>query len=735
MRRPLLAIAISGFVMLGNVCRAESRFGKASADAFAVPPVLSQADVPDPQKPPPRSLRRGKVHMAICPGQVGLGSLCLYAGEKPLKDVTLRISDLLADADKDAAGIDHDLLHLKLPVSWKFRPDPRDMGKAAGWFRRQMDDSEWAELRTDISKGWDSQGFEKERVGYGWYRQVLAPSKQAAHSKHRFLFFQAVDEQAWVYLNGKLLFEHTTKSTGLSIHQLWTKAFAVDISKAWSGTQNAQLTVRVHNSGSMGGIWMPVHLLVSDAKPPNVQQMKAFVLREQTSREQVPQKRIMSARIDPYVVKWWYRGEKLERRAELLVKDPGLVVADDARKSNTLKYPSKEMRDSDTLQPVSLGPKQGVQYYLIARIPASTPAGTYRGLARLVDGEATIAEVPLVIKVLPFALEESLLEYLIYYRGGKLGTKPSPFAPVGSEYKTRQQMESDVADMLDHGIRHMIWYSSVDNILHLRHKFGIKGPVCTIYPNAPDPKETDYVKWSAAVIEQLRQGGCGPVFIAGPDEPTMGNINNMAKAVEFVNHQLGVDVFTAIATRPYLLDQWQILRNHPFLAIVGVDEQYHKRVGAPGTAREMVGKWRRGGKPVYSYGLASLSANAAEFRQQYGLLSWKQGVDGSAPYAYQHSSADPWDALTFQCNFTWPTVDGRITTLQWEGMRAAVTDVRFASTLAKWLFKSAGLLRNHPARVAARRALESLDPNGDLDAQRKKLIRHILALRRAMMDL
>ena len=244
----------------------------------------------------------------------------------------------------------------------------------------------------------------------------------------------------------------------------------MDITKAWSGRRNAQLTVRVHNSGALGGIWMPVHLLVSDAKPLDVEQMKAFVLEEQTRRADVPQKRIKSARIDPYVVKWWYRskseagrGEKPERRAELLVKDPGLVVADDAQKSNRLKYPSKEMRDSPTLLPVSLGAKQGVQYYLIARIPASTSPGTYRGVARLVAGDAAIAEVPLQIKVLPFALEESMLDYMIYYRGGKLGVKPSPFAPVDSEYKTRQQMESDVADMLDHGIRHMIWYSSVDN--------------------------------------------------------------------------------------------------------------------------------------------------------------------------------------------------------------------------------------------------------------------------------
>ena len=720
--------------MLGHVCRGESPCGKASADAFSVPPVLSTADVPDPKKPPPQSLRSGKIQMAICPGEVGLGSLCVYAGDKVLKDVTLRISDLVADKDVVAES-NHDLLHLKLPASWKFRPDPKDKDETANWFRGETDDSEWPQIRTDIGKGWDGQGFEKDRVGYGWYRQVLAPSKEAAESKHRVLFFQGVDEQAWVYLNGKLVFEQTTKSTGLSINQLWTRPFAVDITKTWSGTENAQLTVRVHNSGGMGGIWMPVHLFGSDAKPLNVEQMKAFVLEQQTPRANVPEKRIKSVRIDPYVVQWWYRGEEPERRAELLVKDPGLVVADDAKKSNTLKYPSKEIRDSPTLQPVSLRAKEGVQYYLIARIPASTSAGKYHGVVRLVDGNAVIAEVPLEIDVLPFALEESMLEYLIYYRGGKLGTKPSPFAPVDSEYKTRQQMESDVADMLDHGIRHMIWYSSVDNILHLRHKFGIKGPVCTIYPSVSDSEDTDYIKWSAAVIEQLRQGGCDPIFISGPDEPTMNNINNMVEQMEFINHQLGVDVFTAVSTRAYLLDQWQILRNHPFLAIVGVDEEYHKRVGAPKTAREMVGKWRRGGKPVFSYGIASLSANAAQFRQYYGLLSWKQGVDGGAPYAYQHSSCDPWDALKFQCNFTWPTVDGRISTLQWEGMRAAVTDVRFASTLAKWLFKSAGPLGNHPARIAARKALESLDPNGDLDGQRKDLITHILALRRVMMDL
>ena len=193
-------------------------------------------------------------------------------------------------------------------------------------------------------------------------------------------------------------------------------------------------------------------------------------------------------------MKWWYCGPV--KRAELLVKDPELVTTNDEQKSNILKYPPSEMRDSPRLLPTSLAAGEGVQYFLIARVPSATPAGSYRGVARVLSEEDVIARVDLQIEVLSFALEEAMLTYSIYYRGGKLGAKPSEFALVDSEYKTRQQMELDVADMLDHGIRHIFGYTSVDNILHLRQKFNTGGPVWTLYPNSPDADDSDYIHWA-----------------------------------------------------------------------------------------------------------------------------------------------------------------------------------------------------------------------------------------------
>ena len=75
-----------------------------------------------------------------------------------------------------------------------------------------------------------------------------------------------------------------------------------------------------------------------------------------------------------------------------------------------------------------------------------------------------------------------------------------------------------------------------------------------------------------------------------------------------------------------------------------------------------------------------------------------------------------------------------MSTLQWEGMRAAVTDVRYVSTLVEWLGKSAGPIADHPARVAAERALAAVNADGDPDAERARIVKHILALREAMSE-
>ena len=102
------------------------------------------------------------------------------------------------------------------------------------------------------------------------------------------------------------------------------------------------------------------------------------------------------------------------------------------------------------------------------------------------------------------------------------------------------------------------------------------------------------------------------------------------------------------------------------------------------------------------------------------------------PYAYQDSMAFTWNdfdhARYRDHNFTYPTVDGVIDTLAWEGFREGIDDVRYVTTLEDMLEAVPG--PHTPATIEARRYVESLrsalPPN--LQEVRAKLVYHILQL-------
>ena len=63
---------------------------------FAIKPIVGADELPPPDKPPPAQKRRAQVEIAVCPGEVELASVCVYADEPPLEDVTIRFTDLVA---------------------------------------------------------------------------------------------------------------------------------------------------------------------------------------------------------------------------------------------------------------------------------------------------------------------------------------------------------------------------------------------------------------------------------------------------------------------------------------------------------------------------------------------------------------------------------------------------------------------------------------------------------------
>ncbi len=145
---------------------------------------------------------------------------------------------------------------------WKFATDPDKVGADQEWFAPSFDDSNWAELRTDKGVGWEMQGF-GGYVGFGWYRQKVTVSPEI-DLQHIYLYFEAVDEEAWIYINGKLAFEHSCETTGLTPNELWVKPFAFDAKEHIQIGEVNTVAVQVFNETGMGGIYRPVDLIASD---------------------------------------------------------------------------------------------------------------------------------------------------------------------------------------------------------------------------------------------------------------------------------------------------------------------------------------------------------------------------------------------------------------------------------------------------------------------------------------
>ena len=183
---------------------------------------------------------------------------------------TLRETKLLPDVEH----LQNTSTIVALSQAWQFKTDPDDQGISGQWFLRHIDDIGWITVRSDKGSGWERQGF-SGYTGYGWYRTQL-PHLPEQLRKFTYIHFSAIDEQAWVYLNGDLIAMHTIESTGLRLNQIWTQPFGVDVSNLLGREDPNVLAVRIHNAEAMGGIWKPVHLVSSDV-PINKKQQHAVV--------------------------------------------------------------------------------------------------------------------------------------------------------------------------------------------------------------------------------------------------------------------------------------------------------------------------------------------------------------------------------------------------------------------------------------------------------------------------
>ena len=158
----------------------------------------------------------------------------------------------------DGTDYEEMLLNLKsvanLPMDgWRFKDDPEKVGVEAGFYKQGYSATDLATI--SIGKHWDQQGYPELKEG--WYRLAYASPKLPT-GKRVFLQFEAVDESAWLYIDGKLVTWYDTAYPQFT----WDKPFLLEVTGSLKSQHEHVLVIRVRNTIGAGGIWKPVHLMV-----------------------------------------------------------------------------------------------------------------------------------------------------------------------------------------------------------------------------------------------------------------------------------------------------------------------------------------------------------------------------------------------------------------------------------------------------------------------------------------
>lgn len=139
-----------------------------------------------------------------------------------------------------------------LPLDWKFLPDQADNGTKAGYYMTSFNDSAWPTIK--IREIWDQQGF-PGIIPFAWYR-VRFNTPNVPAGKKLYLAFGAVDEGAYVYVNGKLAGVHD-KEPNIS----YIETFIIDVTRQLKPGQTNLIVVKAKNTMGVGGIWRGVKLI------------------------------------------------------------------------------------------------------------------------------------------------------------------------------------------------------------------------------------------------------------------------------------------------------------------------------------------------------------------------------------------------------------------------------------------------------------------------------------------
>ena len=351
-----------------------------------------------------------------------------------------------------------------------------------------------------------------------------------------------------------------------------------------------------------------------------------------------------------------------------------------------------------TLQPINLPADKNQQIWLTVKVPENAVAGLYTGKLNLEKDGNVIASIPIRLRVLPFKLAKSRLSYGLYYIA-QLTDNDTALSCYRSSLKL---MRSHWNNMLEHGINNWIVYQpwgkdlslkGLEKVLKLRQELGINDrplyycgmtTANTLRPNsstpASKPETIAKMKILLTKIKKLCDKYKVPEFyIYACDENHKTRAQDRIKLWKIV-HNAGGKVMTT--------------QYHPQKSLA-YKKDLDLLIFGSGFSPKIAEEFHKYGKKIVSYCSPQVGVeNPWLYRMQYGQKLWGSGFDGMMTYAYMREMGNPWndfDHLSYRDHFfVYPTINGFVETIAWEGMREAVDDTRYITTLEKCIATAKG---------------------------------------------
>ena len=376
--------------------------------------------------------------------------------------------------------------------------------------------------------------------------------------------------------------------------------------------------------------------------------------------------------------------------------------------------------DAKTLQPVSIGEYQFKQFFLTAHARKDTKPGVYRGVVKVGD----MGDIPVVVRVLGFVL-------------------PQPRAFVDPTKEFLVSSISDVGQVQFAQRNGYDWKLARKQLVSVLKNKGEHNMSIHMVRGAADPLAFD-------CVDAMREAGLRTDVLmgwAGPDGPADGHVERAKRLADDTIRRYGhKNGYLSYGDEPgprwfpkvrpvikAYQDQgfgfYQSGHDHVFyLGGYFYDWQYvAKDPSDPSSTRLWNAEQNRNRVCWYAVQHTG-SENPAFNRRQNGLTAWLSGYTVFCNYIFAIDSYNDNSVQFRPMVQAYGCASGVIDTLQWEGFREGVDDIRYATLMAD-LARKAQKFQDTKVRYLGGQAmmfLTTLDVRSfDMNWARSEMIRYI----------